>query len=53
MHDFTELTYTEEGHVGIITLNRPEAMNSMSYNLYMEVEDVVRESRARALVLTE
>ncbi len=46
------LTYELEDHVGVITLNRPEAMNSLSYQLYMELEDTVRASQARALVIT-
>jgi enoyl-CoA hydratase/carnithine racemase len=49
---FTELDYQVDGHVGVITLNRPEAMNSLTYTLYMELEDAVRESQARALVIT-
>ena len=49
---FTELDYSIDGHVGVITLNRPEAMNSLTYTLYMELEDAVRESQARALVIT-
>ena len=49
---FTELSYDEQDHVGVITLRRPEAMNSLTYQLYMELEDAVRESTARALVIT-
>jgi enoyl-CoA hydratase/carnithine racemase len=49
---FKELSYDVDGHVGIITLRRPEAMNSLTYTLYMEIEDAVRNSQARALVVT-
>lgn len=49
---FTELTYEVTDGVGVITLNRPEAMNALTYTLYMELEDVVRSSTARALVIT-
>jgi enoyl-CoA hydratase len=49
---YTELTYEVDDHVGIVTLNRPEAMNALTYQLYMELEDVVRDSTARALVIT-
>lgn len=52
MSDDQPLIYTEDGHVGVITLNRPEAMNSMSYQLYAELEDTVRQSTARVLVIT-
>ncbi len=46
------LTYDVQDHVGVITLNRPEAMNSLSYELYAELEDAVRGTTARALVIT-
>ena len=39
-------------NVGVITLNRPEAMNSLTYQLYGDLEDTVRASNARALVVT-
>jgi enoyl-CoA hydratase/carnithine racemase len=44
--------YEENDHVGVITLNRPEAMNSLTYQSYLELEDRVRECTARALVIT-
>ena len=47
-----ELLYEKVGHVGIMTLNRPEAMNSLSYQLYADLEDTVRESDARVLIVT-
>lgn len=46
------LEYDVHGHVGIITLNRPEAMNSLNYQLYAELEDTVRGATVRALVIT-
>lgn len=46
------LNYDVQDHVGVITLNRPEAMNSLNYRLYAELEDAVRGSTARALVIT-
>jgi enoyl-CoA hydratase/carnithine racemase len=49
---FTELSYEVDDHVGVITLRRPKAMNALTYTLYMELEDAVRESEARALVIT-
>ncbi len=49
---FKELTYEVTDNVGVITLNRPEAMNALTYGLYMELEDAVRTSTARALVIT-
>ena len=47
-----ELLYEMHGHVGVITLNRPEAMNSLTYQLYADLEDTVRGSEARALIVT-
>ncbi|HET6474078.1 MAG TPA: enoyl-CoA hydratase-related protein [Pseudomonadales bacterium] len=47
-----ESSYEKDGDVGILTLRRPEAMNSLSYTLYMEIEDVVRACDARALIVT-
>ncbi|MEZ5560350.1 MAG: enoyl-CoA hydratase-related protein [Pseudomonadales bacterium] len=46
------MRYEEQDHVGVITLTRPEAMNSLNYQLYAELEDAVRGSSARALVIT-
>ena len=52
MSEQQPLIYEVENHVGVITLNRPEAMNSMTYQLYAELEDTVRQSEARCLVIT-
>jgi len=46
------LLYEEQDHVGVITLNRPEAMNSLTYESYALLEDTVRHSTARALIIT-
>ena len=48
----TELTYVEADHLGIITLNRPEARNALTFTTYKELEDAVRTSAARCLVIT-
>ena len=39
-------------HVEVLTLNRPEARNALSSRTYAELEQAVRESRARCLVIT-
>lgn len=53
MTDFQDLSYeVDEHHVASLTLRRPQALNSMSYNLYMELEDCIRASTARCIVLT-
>lgn len=48
----SDLLYEVNDHVGVMTLNRPEAMNSLSYQLYADIEDTVRSSEARVLVIT-
>lgn len=52
MSDEQPLLYEESDHIGVITLNRPEAMNSLTYQLYADLEDCVRNSTARVLVIT-
>ena len=47
-----ELRYEVQDHIGVITLNRPEAMNSLTYQLYADLEDTVRGSEARVLIIT-
>lgn len=50
---YTELIYEERAdHVGVITLNRPEVRNALSPTTYRELEDAVRGTRARCLVVT-
>ena len=51
MTEASLLTETVDA-VRIFTLNRPEAMNSLTYQLYAELEDTVRGSDARVLVIT-
>ena len=48
----SDLLYEVIDHVGVMTLNRPEAMNSLSYQLYADIEDTVRSAEARVLVIT-
>jgi enoyl-CoA hydratase/carnithine racemase len=50
---YTEITYEErDDHVGVLTLNRPEARNALTFTTYAELEDAVRTTTARCLVLT-
>ncbi len=46
------VTYEEVDHVATLTLNRPGVMNSLNYETYLALEDAVRGSTARAIVLT-
>jgi enoyl-CoA hydratase/carnithine racemase len=48
----TELRYDERDHVGLITLDRPEARNALTHTTYAELEDAVRSTTARCLVVT-
>jgi enoyl-CoA hydratase/carnithine racemase len=49
---YTEILYEKHGHVGVITLNRPDARNALTYTTYGELEDAVRTTDARCLVVT-
>ena len=48
----SELLYDEHGDVGVITINRPEVRNALTWTTYAELEAAVRETRARCLVIT-
>ncbi len=48
----SELTYEETDHVGLLTLNRPEARNALTFTTYAELEEAVRGTTARCLVIT-
>ena len=52
MSDQPPLLYDVQDHIGVVTLNRPEAMNALNYALYGELEDTVRASDARVLIIT-
>src|SRR5207253_5970609 len=49
---YSEITYEVDGHVGILSLNRPDARNALTYNTYAELEDAVRTTTARCLIIT-
>jgi enoyl-CoA hydratase len=42
----TELRYEEQDHVGVITLDRPEARNALTVTTYAELEHAVRSTTA-------
>src|SRR4051794_23597588 len=52
--DYQELSYDfdADSHVGVITLRRPEARNALTHQTYAELEDAVRPTTARCLVIT-
>src|SRR5918997_3548195 len=49
---YRELRYEVDGDVGLITLDRPEARNALTRRTYRELEDAVRSTTARCLVIT-
>src|SRR3954452_22595156 len=49
---YEDITYETNGHVGVITIRRPEARNALTYRTYAELEDAVRTTEARCLVIT-
>jgi enoyl-CoA hydratase/carnithine racemase len=49
---YEELNLEMDGDVGTITLRRPEARNALTGRTYAELEDAVRTSTARCLVIT-
>jgi enoyl-CoA hydratase/carnithine racemase len=44
--------YVEQDHIGVLTLNRPQAKNALTYETYAALEDLVRGCTARCLVIT-
>ncbi|HEY2484972.1 MAG TPA: enoyl-CoA hydratase-related protein [Candidatus Binataceae bacterium] len=49
---YTELKYELNDHVATITLQRPEARNALTFTTYRELEDAIRTSTARCLIIT-
>jgi enoyl-CoA hydratase/carnithine racemase len=49
---YRELRYEARDEVGVITLNRPEARNALTFTTYAELEDAVRRAAVRCLVIT-
>ncbi|MGC8514222.1 MAG: enoyl-CoA hydratase/isomerase family protein [Acidimicrobiales bacterium] len=49
---YSEIRYDLDGDVGVITLNRPAARNALTHTTYAELEEAVRGSSHRCLVVT-
>ena len=49
---YEDLSYDVDGHVGTITIRRPQARNALTFRTYRELEDAVRSTQARCLVIT-
>jgi len=55
MTTFTEIRYETTGHgghVGVITIDRPEARNALTHTTYAELAEAVETTEARCLVIT-
>jgi enoyl-CoA hydratase len=52
MSDYREIRYTEQDHVGVITIDRPDARNALTFTTYAELTDAVATTTARCLVVT-
>jgi enoyl-CoA hydratase/carnithine racemase len=48
----SEVTYEQVDDVGVLTLQRPEARNALTFTTYAELEEAVRATTARCLVIT-
>jgi enoyl-CoA hydratase len=46
------IRYEERDHIGVLTLDRPEARNALTFGMYAELEAAVRGTTARCLVIT-
>ena len=46
------MRYREADHIGVVALTHPQVMNALSYQSYLELEDAVRGTSARVLVIT-
>ena len=49
---YEDLVYEVRDHVGVITLDRPDVHNALRRQTYAELEDAVRTTDARVLVIT-
>jgi enoyl-CoA hydratase len=49
---YEDLTYEVRGHVGVITLDRPQVHNALRRRSYAELEDAIQSTSERVLVIT-
>jgi 1,4-dihydroxy-2-naphthoyl-CoA synthase len=49
---YTEIVDEERGHLGVITLDRPDARDALTHTTYAELADAVETTAARCLVVT-
>lgn len=46
------LSGLEQGHIQVVTINRPEARNALTHSAYAGLEKAIRESSARCIIVT-
>jgi enoyl-CoA hydratase len=49
---YCEIDYAEHDHVGVITIDRPDARNALTFTTYAELTDALTTTTARCLVIT-
>ena len=49
---YEEIRVERRGQVEVVTIDRPEARNALTFRTYAELEQAVRETTARCLVIT-
>jgi len=47
-----DVRYDVDGHVGVVTLDRPQVHNALRRQTYDELTELVRATTARVLVIT-
>ena len=52
MSSYREIDYEPRGDVGVITIDRPEARNALTFTTYAELTDAVMTTGPRCLVIT-
>jgi enoyl-CoA hydratase/carnithine racemase len=52
MDSLTDILVVRNGHVDILTINRPEQRNALRYRTYDELEQAIRTTTARCIVIT-
>lgn len=50
--EYRDIRYEVDGHVATITIDRPDARNALTHRTYAELEDAVRTTEARCLIIT-
>jgi enoyl-CoA hydratase len=52
MTEYTEIAYECDGHVAVVTIDRPDARNALTFTTYAELQHAVGRTDARCLVIT-